>query len=121
MLISSVFTPYSFKYPISPPRDNGESNSVPIIPKVFLFDYGVVVFWGMTLEEEQKFMREIEPFEEERLGMYFYRHILCVLLSAQADQYVIVVQKPKMLRLKNFNSITMNSINQGKMTFFFEV
>ncbi|KAI8584718.1 hypothetical protein K450DRAFT_217673 [Umbelopsis ramanniana AG] len=62
-----VFTPYSFKYPLSPPRDNGETNTGSIFPKVFLFDYGVVVFWGMTLEEEQKFMREIEPFEEERL------------------------------------------------------
>jgi uncharacterized Rmd1/YagE family protein len=71
MIVSSVFTPYSFKYPISPPRDNGETTNRQIFPKVFLFDYGVVVFWGMTLEEEQKFMREIEPFEEERLGMCF--------------------------------------------------
>ncbi|KAG1317984.1 hypothetical protein G6F62_012598 [Rhizopus arrhizus] len=36
---------------------------------MFLFDYGVVVFWGMTLEEELKILKELEPFEEEKLEM----------------------------------------------------
>jgi uncharacterized Rmd1/YagE family protein len=66
----SVFTPFSFKYPISPPRDDGEVEVKQLMPEVFFFDYGVVVFWGMSIEEEQKLMQELEPFEEERLGMH---------------------------------------------------
>ncbi|KAG2172740.1 hypothetical protein INT43_000087 [Umbelopsis isabellina] len=61
-----VFTPFSFKYPISPLRDDGEEVKQ-FMPEVFFFDYGVVVFWGMSIEEEQKLMQELEPFEEERL------------------------------------------------------
>lgn len=32
-------------------------------PEVFAFDYGVVVVWGMTPEEEQRFLKEISKFE----------------------------------------------------------
>jgi uncharacterized Rmd1/YagE family protein len=35
---------------------------------VFLFQYGVVVIWGMTVEEEQRFLREIAKFETEKLS-----------------------------------------------------
>ena len=38
------------------------------IPEVFLFEYGVVVIWGMTLKEEQRFLKEIARFELEKLG-----------------------------------------------------
>lgn len=38
------------------------------IPEVFLFEYGVVVIWGMTLKEEQRFLKEIAKFENEKLG-----------------------------------------------------
>lgn len=38
------------------------------IPEVFLFEYGVVVIWGMTLKEEQRFLKEIAKFELEKLG-----------------------------------------------------
>ena len=37
-------------------------------PEVFLFDYGTVVIWGMTLQEEQRFLKEIAKFEAEKLG-----------------------------------------------------
>lgn len=37
-------------------------------PEVFLFDYGVVVLWGMTLKEEQKFLKEIAKFEMDKLA-----------------------------------------------------
>lgn len=36
-------------------------------PEVFLFEYGVVVIWGMTLAQEQKFLKEIAKFEMEKL------------------------------------------------------
>ncbi|CAD6502253.1 BgTH12-02492 [Blumeria graminis f. sp. triticale] len=37
-------------------------------PEVFLFDYGVVVIWGMSLQHEQQFLKEIAKFEDEKLA-----------------------------------------------------
>lgn len=37
-------------------------------PEVFLFDYGVVVIWGMSLQHEQRFLKEIAKFESEKLA-----------------------------------------------------
>lgn len=37
------------------------------IPEVFLFEYGTVVIWGMTLQQEHRFLREIAKFENEKL------------------------------------------------------
>jgi uncharacterized Rmd1/YagE family protein len=38
-------------------------------PEVFLFDYGVVVLWGFTLAQEQRFLKEIAKFEMEKLSL----------------------------------------------------
>jgi len=37
-------------------------------PEVFLFDYGVVVIWGMSATQEQRFLKEIAKFELEKLA-----------------------------------------------------
>jgi uncharacterized Rmd1/YagE family protein len=37
-------------------------------PEVFLFEYGTVVIWGMSLAEEKRFLREIAKFEVDKLG-----------------------------------------------------
>jgi uncharacterized Rmd1/YagE family protein len=37
-------------------------------PEVFLFEYGTVVIWGMTLAEEKRFLKEIAKFETDKLG-----------------------------------------------------
>jgi uncharacterized Rmd1/YagE family protein len=37
-------------------------------PEVFLFEYGVVVIWGMSLKDEQRFLKEIAKFESEKLA-----------------------------------------------------
>jgi uncharacterized Rmd1/YagE family protein len=37
-------------------------------PEVFLFSYGTVVIWGMTLHQEHRFLKEIAKFEVEKLG-----------------------------------------------------
>ncbi|KAK4106249.1 DUF155-domain-containing protein [Parathielavia hyrcaniae] len=37
-------------------------------PEVFLFDYGVVVIWGMSAAHEQRFLKEISKFEVEKLA-----------------------------------------------------
>ncbi|KAK3379517.1 hypothetical protein B0T24DRAFT_647095 [Lasiosphaeria ovina] len=37
-------------------------------PEVFLFDYGVVVIWGMSAAQEQRFLKEIAKFETEKLA-----------------------------------------------------
>ncbi|KAG6353457.1 hypothetical protein INS49_005638 [Diaporthe citri] len=36
--------------------------------EVFLFEYGVTVVWGMTLAQEQRFLKEIAKFELEKLA-----------------------------------------------------
>lgn len=38
------------------------------IPEVFFMDYGTVVIWGMTLQEEKRLLREIRKFEVEKLA-----------------------------------------------------
>ncbi|KAF2150661.1 sporulation protein-like protein RMD1 [Myriangium duriaei CBS 260.36] len=38
------------------------------VPEVFLFEYGVVVIWGMTVKEEQRFLKELAKFEVEKLA-----------------------------------------------------
>lgn len=35
---------------------------------VFLFEYGVVVYWGFTEEEEKRFLKELAKFEREKLA-----------------------------------------------------
>lgn len=37
-------------------------------PEVFLFEYGAVVIWGMTLLQEQRFLKDIANFETEKLN-----------------------------------------------------
>lgn len=37
-------------------------------PEVFLFEYGTVVIWGMTLQHEQRFLKDIAKFESEKLS-----------------------------------------------------
>jgi uncharacterized Rmd1/YagE family protein len=38
------------------------------IPEVFLFSYGTVVMWGMTLQQEHRLLKEIAHFEVEKLS-----------------------------------------------------
>ena len=37
-------------------------------PEIFLFDYGTVVIWGMTLAQETRFLKELAKFESEKLA-----------------------------------------------------
>lgn len=39
------------------------------VPEVFLFEYGVVVIWGMSLAHEQRFLKDIAKFELEKLDI----------------------------------------------------
>lgn len=36
--------------------------------EVFLFQYGVVVIWGMSVTDEKRFLKDIAKFESEKLG-----------------------------------------------------
>lgn len=38
------------------------------MPEIFLFDYGVVVIWGMSAAHEQRFLKELAKFETEKLA-----------------------------------------------------
>lgn len=45
-----------------------EQNQSITSSEVFLFQYGVVVLWGMSVTDEQRFLEEIAKFETEKLS-----------------------------------------------------
>ncbi|PNS19459.1 Sad1-interacting factor 2 [Sphaceloma murrayae] len=49
-------------------QTTGDFDTSVHIPEVFLFEYGVVVIWGMSVKEEQRFLKEIAKFEVEKLA-----------------------------------------------------
>lgn len=52
-----------------PPRvDTLDFDTQVHTPEVFLFEYGTVVIWGMTLAQEQRFLKDISKFETEKLS-----------------------------------------------------
>ncbi|KAI9885503.1 MAG: hypothetical protein M1823_002685 [Watsoniomyces obsoletus] len=52
----------------SPRGQDSALDTVVHTPEVFLFDYGTVVIWGMSVAEEQRFLQEISKFEKEKLA-----------------------------------------------------
>ena len=48
--------------------DNPDMDTAVHTPEVFLFEYGTVVIWGMTLAHEQRFLKDIARFETEKLS-----------------------------------------------------
>lgn len=55
--------------PIQEERQNTPDFDTSVhIPEVFLFEYGVVVLWGMSVAQEQRFLKEIAKFETEKLA-----------------------------------------------------
>ena len=51
-----------------PGPTNPEFDTQVHTPEVFLFDYGTVVIWGMTMTEEERFLKDISKFEKEKLS-----------------------------------------------------
>lgn len=51
-----------------PPHGIPDFDIIIHTPEVFLFDYGVVVIWGMTEVQEKKFLKDISKFELEKLA-----------------------------------------------------
>ncbi|CAI6337319.1 unnamed protein product [Periconia digitata] len=51
-----------------PSMENPDFDTQIHTPEVFLFEYGTVVIWGMTLQEEKRFLKELAKFETDKLG-----------------------------------------------------
>lgn len=49
-------------------EQSGDFDTSVHIPEIFLFEYGVVVIWGMSVKEEQRFLKELAKFEVEKLA-----------------------------------------------------
>ncbi|GJJ79071.1 required for meiotic nuclear division protein 1 [Entomortierella parvispora] len=80
-----IYTPFSYTLSSKPPSTadllgldeaatNGsrllhqqQQQSKESIPEVLYFDYGVVVIWGMSEQEEARLLQELSRFEEEKL------------------------------------------------------
>ncbi|RGB29829.1 hypothetical protein C1646_672159 [Rhizophagus diaphanus] len=71
-----IYTPFTFKIHEPPSTADllglDDSALLPFpqehISEVFLFEYGVVVIWGMKEDEEKNLLYELVPFEDEKLA-----------------------------------------------------
>ncbi len=61
-------TPTEMEQPEPPQADTLDFDTQVHTPEVFLFEYGTVVIWGMTVREEQRFLHDIAKFEKEKLS-----------------------------------------------------
>ncbi|KAM4054672.1 ACR, yagE family protein [Hirsutella rhossiliensis] len=64
LLLSSV----AEEVPVHAPDDLPDFDVQVHTPEVFLFDYGVIVVWGMLESQEARFLRDIAKFEVEKLA-----------------------------------------------------
>lgn len=48
-------------------RSNSELSTHVDSPEIFIFDYGTLVIWGMTTEQEQRFLNDMAKFSESPL------------------------------------------------------
>ena len=55
-------------YPMEQRESTPDFDTKVHTPEVFLFNYGTVVIWGMTVVQEQRFLKEIARFETEKLA-----------------------------------------------------
>ncbi|KAH0843922.1 hypothetical protein AYO21_08313 [Fonsecaea monophora] len=49
------------------PRADSEFSTTVHIPEIFIFDYGTVVIWGMTVQQEQRFLHDMSKFSDAPL------------------------------------------------------
>jgi len=62
------YTPTEMQQPEPPRADTLDFDTQVHTPEVFLFEYGTVVIWGMTVQQEQRFLIDIAKFEKEKLS-----------------------------------------------------
>ncbi|EXJ89526.1 hypothetical protein A1O3_02593 [Capronia epimyces CBS 606.96] len=48
-------------------RSNSELSTKVDTPEIFIFDYGTVVIWGMTVQQEQRFLNDMSKFSDAPL------------------------------------------------------
>ncbi|KAF2277817.1 sporulation protein-like protein RMD1 [Westerdykella ornata] len=51
-----------------PSLSTADFDTIVHTPEVFLFEYGTIVIWGMSVQEEQRFLKEIAKFEVDKLA-----------------------------------------------------
>lgn len=61
-------TVVEMEQPQPPQLDTLDFDTQVHTPEVFLFNYGTVVIWGMTLQDEERFLNDIAKFETEKLA-----------------------------------------------------
>ena len=49
------------------PRDNSDLSATVHTPEVFVFEYGTIVIWGMTVAQERRFLGDMSKFAETPL------------------------------------------------------
>lgn len=71
-----LYTPFTFQTRSSVKEEDlirldeegGEISLTPTKKELFIFEYGVILFWGFTKEEEGRFLALLAKFENEKLA-----------------------------------------------------
>ncbi|KAJ3197156.1 hypothetical protein HK101_005673 [Irineochytrium annulatum] len=74
------------------------------VPELFFFDYGVVVMWGLSEEEELMILKEIRPFEVESI-----EHS-----DVEAERFHYLYSRQQQARIYN-DIVTLISPNSSTM------
>ncbi|KAL1920494.1 uncharacterized protein VTP21DRAFT_871 [Calcarisporiella thermophila] len=98
-----IFTPFSFNFHTAQDliriEEDAPNGKYEPDSQIFFFDYGVVVFWGMTVQQERQLLSELSKFEEEKLDakdVETEELLYCYDASAQPKIYndIITLRHP---------------------------
>ncbi|KAI9296510.1 Sad1-interacting factor 2 [Neoconidiobolus thromboides FSU 785] len=65
--IFSAPSPDNIMTALDSDTENTIDIAIPGMGELFFFEYGVVVMWGLTFEQEQEILKFIKPFEEDNI------------------------------------------------------
>ncbi|RAL63644.1 hypothetical protein DID88_003687 [Monilinia fructigena] len=73
-------------------------------PEIFLFNYGVVVIWGMSVAHEKQFLEDIARFESEKLAAE----------NVEMESLISITPKTQSVKTSLFESLVDNTIEECK-------
>jgi uncharacterized Rmd1/YagE family protein len=93
--LTSPTSPTSLNDPTTRPDDI----ILESISEIFVFDYGVVVLWGFTREQEGQLLHHLAPFEDEKLRKY--STFMCSIFSL--IPIIMIIIAPGEIELEEFH------------------
>ena len=90
------------------------------VPELFFFDYGVVVMWGFTEDEELQIMKDIRPFEEDSIGKKLIWRLYLIIIAhvdfseMETEKFHYLYSRQQQARIYN-DIVTLISPTQSSM------